>query len=137
MIIQGRNKSFYVIHDEALDQMTDDRCIHDDFLLRAIYDNPENFLGLCVNKLHDIDTTYLEKVQYHDYYDVVIIDGVTYDVDLYNSRFDEIYAYQTRSLTLKNGTSVRMVIGFRMVHDFDSVDYLVCELDTDQIYIER
>lgn len=137
MIIQARNKSFYVIHDEALDQMTDDRCIHDDFLLRAIYDNADNFTGLCVHKLCELDSSKLEKVQYHDHDDAVIVDGVTYDVDLYNGKFDEINAYQSGSLTLKDGSSVRMIVGFKMDHDLDSVDYLVCELDTDQIYIER
>ena len=137
MIIQARNKSFYVISDEAFDQMTDDRCIHDNFLLRAIYDNPENFLRLCVHKLYDFDSSKLEKVQYHHDDDAVIIDGVTYDVDLNNGKFDEINAYQSGSLTLKDGSSVRMIVGFKMDHDLENMDYLVCELDTDQIYIER
>ncbi len=137
MIIQGRDKNFYMIHDEALDQMTADQCVHDNFLLRAIYDNPKNFLGLCINELYAMDTRKLEKVQYHETDDAVIIDGVAYDVDLYKSTFDDINAYQTGYLTLKDGSSVKLLIGFKMDHDLDCVDYLMCELDTDQIYMER
>jgi hypothetical protein len=137
MIIQARDKNFYVIHDEALEQMTEDRSIHDNYLLRAIYDNPEYFKGLCIYQLYNMNKTGYEKVQYHSTDDAVIIDGVVYDVDLYQSTFDDINAYQVKYLKLKDGSLAKLFIGFKMDHDLGCVDYLVCELDTDQIYMER